>query len=148
MTNQQTTTSRIKNVEEVKTPPVPNFTNSAEHIAATLGSPIDERHRRVLQKGNTELSYYSWACLCKCMHHRAPGWSFELREVKVLADQVVVVGRLTIPCADGQLTYDAVSSEALDSGGFAPIFESVASSCFRRACALANLGLNLWLENV
>lgn len=139
--------SKVERLNSTEVPAPPSFANSAKHLAAVLGSPIDERHRRSLKKGNVTLDYYSWATLCKCMHHRAPGWSFELKDVKVLAEQVVVIGRLTIPCADGQLTYDAVSSEPLDSGGFAPVFESVASSCFRRACALANLGLNLWLEH-
>ena len=58
---------------------------------------------------------------------------------------VVVTGRLTIPTADGDLLhYSAVASEPLESASKAPAAEVAASSCLRRAAALAGLGLELW----
>ena len=52
---------------------------------------------------------------------------------------------LTIPTADGDLLhYSAVASEALESASKAPAAEVAASSCLRRAAALAGLGLELW----
>ena len=58
---------------------------------------------------------------------------------------VVVTGRLTIPTADGDLLhYSAVASEPLESTSKAPAAEVAASSCLRRAAALAGLGLELW----
>ena len=54
-------------------------------------------------------------------------------------------GRLTIPTADGDLLhYSAVASEPLESAPKAPAAEVAASSCLRRAAALAGLGLELW----
>ena len=54
-------------------------------------------------------------------------------------------GRLTIPTADGDLLhYSAVASEPLESASKAPAAEVAASSCLRRAAALAGLGLELW----
>jgi hypothetical protein len=59
---------------------------------------------------------------------------------------VVVTGRLTIPTADGDLLhYSAVASEPLESASKAPAAEVAASSCLRRAAALAGLGLELWV---
>jgi hypothetical protein len=42
------------------------------------------------------------------------------------------------------LHYSAVASEPLESASKAPAAEVAASSCLRRAAALAGLGLELW----
>lgn len=50
--------------------------------------------------------------------------------------------QVTIPTADGDLLhYSAVASEPLESASKAPAAEVAASSCLRRAAALAGLGL-------
>ena len=79
------------------------------------------------------------------LHHRAPGWCWEVQSVQAVGNAVVVTGRLTIPTADGDLLhYSAVASEPLESKSHAPAAEVAASSCLRRAAALAGLGLELW----
>jgi len=79
------------------------------------------------------------------LHHRAPGWCWEVQSVQEVGGAVVVTGRLTIPTADGDLLhYSAVASEPLESKSQAPAAEVAASSCLRRAAALAGLGLELW----
>jgi len=75
--------------------------------------------------------------------NRAPGWCWAVQSVQ--GGAVVVTGRLTIPTADGDLLhYSAVASEPLESASKAPAAEVAASSCLRRAAALAGLGLELW----
>ena len=65
--------------------------------------------------------------------------------MQAVGNAVVVTGRLTIPTADGDLLhYSAVASEPLESTSKAPAAEVAASSCLRRAAALAGLGLELW----
>ena len=79
------------------------------------------------------------------LHHRAPGWCWEVQSVQEVGGAVMVTGHLTIPTADGDLLhYSAVASEPLDSASKAPAAEVAASSCLRRAAALAGLGLELW----
>ena len=52
---------------------------------------------------------------------------------------------LNIPNTDGDLLhYSEVASEPLESASKAPAAEVAASSCLRRAAALAGLGLELW----
>ncbi len=114
-------------------------------VSAALNAPVDRRHIKSLKKGSATLDYLPWAVLCKCLHNRCAGWSFELLEVKTIGEWVVVSGRLKIPSADGVLVYDAVSSESLNTKGAPPV-ETAASSCLRRACGLAGLGLDLWLD--
>ena len=56
-----------------------------------------------------------------------------------------VIAEMTIPTADGDLVhYSAVASEPLESASKATAAEVAASSCLRRAAALAGLGLELW----
>ena len=73
------------------------------------------------------------------------GRRWEFQSVQEVGGAVVVTGRLTIPIADGDLLhYSAVASESLESASKAPAAEVAASSCLRRAAALAGLGLELW----
>jgi len=65
--------------------------------------------------------------------------------VQEVGGAALVTGGLTIPTDDGELLhYSAVASELLESASKAPTAEVAASSCLKRAAALAGLGLELW----
>jgi hypothetical protein len=117
--------------------------NTTETLSE-LHRPIDPRHFKTRKQGSATLTYVPWATLAKHLHHRAPGWCFEIQSVQEVGGSVVVTGRLTIPTTDGLLHYSAVASEPLESKSQAPAAEVAASSCLRRAAALAGLGLELW----
>ena len=127
------------------TAPVAQFVQrNTEETLAELHRPIDPRHFKTRKQGNTTLTYVPWATLAKHLHHRCPGWCFEIQNVSEIGSSVVVTGRLTIPTTDSLLHYSAVASEKLDSGSMAPPAEVSASSCLKRASALAGLGLELY----
>jgi hypothetical protein len=109
-----------------------------------LSRPVDRRHVRTRRQGGREISYLPWPVICRCLHHRAPGWSWTLVSVSEIGEWVSVTGRLTVPCSDGVLSWDAVASEPLSHAGFAPPIETAASSALRRAAGLCLLGLELW----
>ena len=117
--------------------------STAETLEA-LSRPIDPRHLKTRQQGGITLTYCPWHTIAKHLHHRAPGWNFEIQSVQEVGGTVVVTGRLTIPTTDSLLHYSAVASEKLESVSKAPAAEVAASSCLRRAAALAGLGLELW----
>ena len=117
--------------------------NTVETLSE-LNRPIDPRHFKSRKQGNTTLTYVPWSTLAKHLHHRSPGWCWEVQSVQEVGGAVVVTGRLTIPTTDGLLHYSAVASEPLESKSLAPAAEVAASSCLRRAAALAGLGLELW----
>ena len=126
--------------------PVQKFIQrNTEDTLAELHRPIDPRHFKTRKQGNVTLTYVPWAILAKHLHHRAPGWNWEIQRVSEVGGSVVVTGRLTIPTTDGLLHYSAVASEPLNGKSIAPAVECSASSCLRRACALAGLGLELWV---
>ena len=111
---------------------------------ADLSRPIDPRHLKTRKQGNTTLTYCPWNTIARHLHHRAPGWCWEVQSVQEVGGAVVVTGRLTIPTTDGLLHYSAVASEPLESKSQAPAAEVAASSCLSRSAALAGLGLSLW----
>ena len=99
-------------------------------------STSDPRHLKTRKQGNTTLTYCPWNTIARHLHHRAPGWCWEVQSVQEVGGAVVVTGRLTIPTADGDLLhYSAVASEPLESASKAPAAEVAASSCLRRAAA-------------
>ena len=117
---------------------------NTEETLAELHRPIDPRHFKTRKQGNTTLTYVPWATLCRHLHHRAPGWCFEIQNVSEIGGSVVVTGRLSIPTTDSLLHYSAIASEKLESGSLAPPAEVAASSCLKRAAAIAGLALELW----
>jgi hypothetical protein len=117
--------------------------NTVETLSE-LNRPIDPRHFKTRKQGNTTLTFVPWSTLAKHLHHRSPGWCWEVQSVQEVGGAVVVTGRLSIPTTDGLLHYSAVASEPLESKSLAPAAEVAASSCLRRAAALAGLGLELW----
>jgi len=135
----------LKTSSNGSTAPVAQFVQrNTEETLAELHRPIDPRHFKTRKQGNTTLTYVPWATLCKILHRRAPGFCFEIQNVSEIGGSVVVTGRLSIPTTDSLLHYSAISSEKLESGSMAPPAEVAASSCLKRAAAIAGLALELW----
>lgn len=135
----------LKTSTNGSTAPVAQFVQrNTEETLAELHRPIDPRHFKTRKQGNTTLTYVPWATLCRHLHHRAPGWCFEIQNVSEIGGSVVVTGRLSIPTTDSLLHYSAIASEKLESGSMAPPAEVAASSCLKRAAAIAGLALELW----
>jgi hypothetical protein len=120
---------------------------STEETLAELNREIDSRHFKTRKQGSITVSYVPWPILAKHLHHRAPGWNWEIQNIQQIGDSVCVIGRLTIPTSDSLLHFSAVSSVQLNGKSMAPAVETAASNCLRRACGLSGLGLNLWLES-
>ena len=88
---------------------------------ADLSRPIDPRHLKTRKQGSTTLTYCPWNTIARHLHHRAPGWCWEVQSVQEVGGAVVVTGRLSIPTADVDLLhYSAVASEPLESKSQAP----------------------------
>lgn len=135
----------LKTSSNGSTAPVAQFVQkNTEETLAELHRPIDPRHFKTRKQGNTTLTYVPWATLAKHLHHRCPGFCFEIQSVQEIGGSVVVTGRLTIPTTDGILHYSGIASEKLESGSLAPPSEVAASSCLKRAAAIAGLALELW----
>ena len=135
----------LKTSTNGSTAPVAQFVQrNTEETLAELHRPIDPRHFKTRKQGNTTLTYVPWATLCRHLHHSAPWWCFEIQNVSEIGGSVVVTGRLSIPTTDSLLHYSAIAPEKPEPGSMAPPAEVAASSCLKRAAAIAGLALELW----
>ena len=83
---------------------------------ADLSRPIDPRHLKTRKQGTATLTYCPWNTIALHLHHRAPGWCWEVQSVQEVGGAVVVTGRLTIPTADGDLLhYSAVATDSFSA---------------------------------
>ena len=110
---------------------------------------------RLAEKGG--LSYVSWYDACDLMDERAPGWSHEIRVVGSMpmqrgsreagyteVDLAYVVVRVTIPCADGVLSREAVGVDDEPTGQRGTALERAAGSGLRRCFAAYGLARGLY----
>ena len=49
---------------------------------ADLSRPIDPRHLKTRKKGTATLTYCPWNTIARHLHHRAPGWCWEVQSVQ------------------------------------------------------------------
>jgi hypothetical protein len=118
--------------------------NPVTDVLTALPRPVDRRHVRQLKKGGVTLDYVPWFLIAKHLHHRVPGWCWEVRSVQEVGGSVVVHGTLLVPTSEGTLRYDAVASESLKGPSHAPPAEVAESACLRRAAAKSGLAIDLY----
>jgi hypothetical protein len=118
--------------------------DSRSDVLSALARPVDRRHVRQLKKGGITLDYVPWYRIAKHLHHRAPGWCWEVRSIQEVGGSVVVHGTLLVPTAEGTLRFDAVASESIKGPSCAPPAEVAESACLRRAAAKSGLAIDLY----
>ena len=79
------------------------------------------RHLKTRKQGTATLTYCPWNTIARHLHHRAPGWCWEVQSVQEVGGAVVVTGRLTIPTAEGDGQWCSKGSR---SGSSCPAFWS------------------------
>ena len=113
-------------------------------VLSALSRDIDPRHIRQRKQGKAMVDYLPWTCIVRHLNHRCPGWQWVIDEISSVGSWLYVKGTLTIPTADGHLTFSGVSSESLNTEGFAPPIESCCSRALARAAALTGFSISLW----
>jgi hypothetical protein len=75
---------------------------------ADLSRPIDPRHLKTRKQGTATLTYCPWNTIARHLHHRAPGWCWEVQSVQEVGGAVVVTGRLTIHSPQQNASWDGI----------------------------------------
>jgi hypothetical protein len=143
-----------------------------KQIQAALSRPLPKSMLETRRQGGATIFYIPWFTANKILDKYAPGWTWEIRDLKLSRDRLFLIGRLTIPTAEGNLYREATGTEVLkdaktvkdrDGNWIAdeydrPITDSVElaygdpssnaeSMAFRRAAARFGLGLYLYNRN-
>lgn len=115
--------------------------STLRNIAAPI-PPALISHKSI--KGN-KISYISWYDACDLMDERAPGWSYEVKEVGTVADKVYVIARVEVPIDDDRYIFrEATGNEDDVVGGYGDSFSNAESMALRRAFAKFGLARELY----
>jgi hypothetical protein len=113
-------------------------------IIANLSQPIAARHLKTKKKGGAELTFITWYTAVRYLDLYAPGWSSEVRNIYSAGGQLVVVVRITIPCAEGQIYREATGIEDEEAKGYGDTSSNAEAMAFKRAAAKFGLGIGLY----
>lgn len=86
---------------------------SINQIIAVLSRPLPSKLLKSRQQGKSNLKYIPWQQATRILNKYAPGWSWEVRSLHTTADRLFLVGRLTIPAAEGMVYREATGTELL-----------------------------------
>jgi len=127
-------------------------------ITETLSRTLPANLLDTRKQGGATITFIPWCKIPKVLDKYAPGWTWEIRQVNHSSDRVFIVGRLSIPCADGDVWREATGTECLkeiktDKGTGEVIVKELAygdptsnaeAMALRRAAAKFGLGLYLY----
>lgn len=122
-------------------------------IQTALSRPLPESMLEVKKLKGSRIPYIAWYTANRILDKYAPGWTWEICKMGMSADRLFLVGRLTIPTADGNLYREATGTEELkrtnDQGAsielaYGDPSSNAESMAFRRAAARFGLGLYLY----
>lgn len=124
-----------------------------EQVRAALSRPLPASCLRSKKAGKTQIQYLPWHMAVKILDKYAPGWTWEIVKIATTDERLFLVGRLTVPTAEGNLYREATGTEALrrvdDEGevkdlAYGDPSSNAESMAFRRAAAKFGLGLYLY----
>jgi len=113
-------------------------------IITDLSKPIPDRLLKTKTVGGQKIRFIPWYTAVRFLDLYAPGWSYEIRSVTGVADQLIVVARISIPCTEGIIYREATGIEDITVKGYGDAASNASSMAMRRAAAAFGLGLHLY----
>lgn len=113
-------------------------------IIADLSKPIPQRLLNSKTVGGQKIWFLTWHTAVKFLDLYAPGWNFEIRHLIGIGGKLVLVSRISIPCAEGIVYREATGQEDEDVDKFGDPSSNAESMSLRRAAAKFGLGLHLY----
>ena len=114
-------------------------------IITDLSKPVNPQRLKQRQQGGKTLTYLPWYQAVRYLDKYAPGWSYEIRSITQIGNNLVMVARITIPCAEGEVYREASALEVIeDPKRYGDAATNCESAALRRAAAKFGLCLNLY----
>ena len=134
---------RIAKVE-TESAPAETGLRSITAIIADLSKPVNPQRLKQRQQGGKTLTYCPWYQCVRILDHYAPGWLYEVRSITQIAESLVMVVRITVPCQEGEVYREASALEPIKGSGYGDAATNAESAALRRAAAKLGLCLNLY----
>jgi hypothetical protein len=113
-------------------------------IVSDLSKEIPRRLLRSKTVGGQKIHFLPWHTAIKFLDLYAPGWSYEIRHLAGIGGKLVIVSRISIPCAEGMIYREATGIEDEDVDRYGDPSSNAESMSLRRAAAKFGLGLYLY----
>lgn len=113
-------------------------------IISDLSKPIPRRLLRTKTVGGQKIVFLPWHTAVKFLDLYAPGWSFEIRHLAGIGGKLVIVARITIPCAEGLIYREATGQEEEDVSSWGDSSSNAEAQALKRAASKFGLGLYLY----
>lgn len=117
---------------------------SIREIVKDLTKPVAKRHLRTRRQGGKEINYIAWHDAIKYLDHYAPGWNYEIRSLNSIGGKLIIIIRLSVPCAEGIVFREATGQEDEEKDTYGDSSSNAESMALRRAAAKFGLGLYLY----
>ena len=117
---------------------------NAQDTLAAIAAPLPASAVSTKSLKGSRIDFITWHDACALMDLRAPGWSYEVREVGHIKGLVFMTVRVTIPTDDGLIYRDATGNENDETSGYGDPFSNAESMALRRAFVKFGLARELY----
>jgi hypothetical protein len=116
---------------------------SIHSIVADLSRPLPDAcvAHKVL-KGK-DIPFLTWPTVAQLLDAYAPGWQGQITRIDQLGTSCAITYRLTIPCAEGEVSREATGQETEDVEAYGDPTSNAEAMAFKRAAA--KFGVGQWL---
>ncbi len=87
-------------------------------IINDLSKPIPDRLLRSKTVGGQKIRFIPWYTAVRFLDLYAPGWSYDIRSVTGVGDKLIIVARISVPCAEGVVHREATGIEDIALSGY------------------------------
>jgi Rad52/22 family double-strand break repair protein len=117
---------------------------SIQEIIADLSKPIPRRLLKTKTVSGQKIPFLPWHKAIKFLDLYAPGWNYEVRQVTGIGGKLILVTRISVPCAEGIVYREATGQEDEDIAGWGDSSSNAEAQSLKRAAAKFGLGLYLY----
>ena len=115
-----------------------------KQIEEVLSRPLPESMLKTKTMGGTRIKYIPWHILPKILSKYCPGWQWEIKSIYTTEKDLFVIGKLSIPTAEGMISREATGTESLDCNSYGDASSNSEAMAMRRCCSKFGLGLYLY----
>lgn len=85
-----------------------------DQITDKLKRELPDSITETRKQGKSKLTYVPWYRVVVILDKYCPGWQWEVKSVQTSGNYLFLIGRLTIPTANGPITREATGYEKLE----------------------------------
>ena len=118
-------------------------------VLSRLSQPIPPTSIAIKTIKGKSISYVSWYELCNLLDDRARhgNWEWGISHLIFSPDErLILIGTLTLHGDDKTISFQATGQEELNCSSYGDPSSNAESMAFRRCCAKAGLGRQLWVK--